>query len=75
MTRRFEVTDMNPDDQERMDRREGCPSWAVTLRTTLYVRGRDAAHAEHVARESLLDTVKVPMDVDQGSEVRRDEEF
>ena len=66
---------MNPDELERMDRREGCPSWAVTFRTTLYVRGRDAADAEHVARESLLDTAEVPMDVDQGSEVRRDDEY
>ena len=64
---------MNPEELERQDRREGRPNWAVTLRTTLYVRGRNAADAEHVARESLLDTAEVPMDVDQGSEVRRDD--
>ena len=67
------MTVRNPDDYDQEDRREGCPSWAVTLRTTLYVRGRNAADAEHVARESLLDTAEVPMDVDQGSEVRRDD--
>ena len=64
---------MNPDELERMDRREGCPSWDVTIPVTVTVRGRNAADADHVAREALGET-DVPMDLDMGSEVRRHDE-
>ena len=69
------MTVKHPDDYEREDRREGCPSWDVTIPVTLTVRGRNAADAVMVAREALKET-DVPMDIDlSDAEADRHDEY
>ena len=72
------MTVKHPDDCEREDRREGCPSWDVTIPVTVTVRGRNAADADHVARDVLekaLEETDAPIEIATGSRVRRHEEY